>query len=77
MSYYWDNSKAWTCGMGPDENGTVSVTIGHEYDFEAMEESGDYSETFSFAFVDGALTIKCHAAMAKEIASAFAAVAEA
>ena len=71
MAYFYDKEIAYTCGLGPTENGTVEVTIGYELDKE-----GD-NESFSFEFKDSALTIKCTKELAAEIASAFASVAEA
>ena len=72
MAYCYDkNNLAYTCGMGPDEKGVVSVSIGYELDTEIDAES------LSFSFTDSCLTIKCTKELAAEIASAFAAVAEA
>jgi hypothetical protein len=70
MAFYYDSDKGYTCGLGPDEEGNVSVTIGYE-----LDEVND-KESFSFEFKDGALTVKCSKELAADIASAFAAVAE-
>jgi hypothetical protein len=72
MAYYYDCEKGYTCGLGAAEGkNEVSVTIGYE-----LDEAND-TESFSFEFKDGALTVKCSKELAAEIASAFAAVAEA
>lgn len=69
MAFIYDPDVAYTCGFGSSDSDDVSVCIGHE-----VTEEG---ETFSFEFVDGALSIRCSRALAAEIASAFASVAEA
>ena len=71
MAFYYDSDKGYTCGLGADADGNVSVTIGYELDEEKDTES------FSFEFKDGALTVRCSKELAADIASAFAAVAEA
>ena len=71
MAYAYDKDVAYTCGLGPDADGTVEVTIGYELDKEKD------TENFSFVFGDSGLTVKCSKELAAEIASAFAAVAEA
>lgn len=71
MSFLYDPDVAYTCGMGAGPDGAVSVTIGHELDVDTDRE------TFAFAFESGGLTITCSRELAAEIASAFAAVAEA
>lgn len=71
MAFYYDCEKGYTCGFGATEDNEVSVTIGYELD----EENG--TESFSFEFKDGALTVRCSKELAAEIASAFASVAEA
>jgi hypothetical protein len=84
MAYYtYNKDKAYTCG-GFDPDGGVTVTIGYEMgeacsevDCITREEEDNCYGTFVFAFRDGALTIGCSKELASEIASAFAAVAEA
>ena len=72
MAFYYDSEVAYTCGLGAAAgDDSVSVTIGYELD----KETGN--STFAFEFVDGALTVRCSKALAAEIASAFASVAEA
>ena len=71
MAFIYDSDVAYTCGLGAaDGEDAVSVSIGYELD----QETGDAS--FAFEFVDGALTVRCSRALAAEIASAFASVAE-
>lgn len=84
MAFYtYDKDKAYTCG-DIDIDGSARVTIGYEMgkscvkrDVIAEENEDDVYGTFSFVFKDGALTIGCSKELAAEIASAFAAVAEA
>jgi hypothetical protein len=70
MAFIYDPDVAYTCGFGATDDDSVSVSIGYELD----AETGDAS--FAFEFVDGALTVRCSRALAVEIASAFASVAE-
>lgn len=70
MAFIYDKDKAYACGLGGNEDGSVSVTIGYECDVIADVE------TFSFEFKDSSLTVRCSKELAAEIASAFAAVAE-